>query len=102
MTGGAETQLPGFVERGLHDVGSVAEELDPHGPFVGDLTHPGASLIGCREGLVPFGAEEEIGVDPRRRDLIGGALALLVERPIETVAAARIPNRGDAMCQARA
>ena len=99
VAGRSQTQFPGLIQGSFHDVRTIAKELDPHGSASGDLPYPVPSLIGGRKGFVTLGAEEEVGVDSRRGDLVGHALGLLIQGPIQAVATAGVPDGGDAVAE---
>jgi hypothetical protein len=99
VAGAAQAELLQLVERGLEDVGAVAEALHAERALLADHPYPLARLLrrGDRTGVAV--AEERVGKDARRRDLVARAALHLRHAEREPVAATRIAHRGDAVTE---
>ncbi len=84
-----------LVEGGGQDVGAKPTELHAVGSALGLIGHPGARLLGRGDGDLAAHPEEDVGLEPRSRDLVPRALLLFLDRPGQPVARAGIAHGGD-------
>ncbi len=96
---GPKTNVPGFVQGGLHDGRRGAEELDAIGPLVCELAHPFPGCGRCMDRLqvIVDGGEIGICVEVRCGDFMRSRRRFLLERPGQTVEAPRLADCRDAV-----
>ncbi|MCY1507020.1 hypothetical protein D9M68_412860 [compost metagenome] len=97
----AQAQLSRLVQRGFHDGGRRAEELDAVGAARRQLAHPFAPLLRRMDGLdaVVDRREHRVHHHAGRGDLVGGGQLALLQRPAQPAHGAHLPHRGHAVRQ---